>query len=107
MNFIKKHYLKIILVLFVFLYMSSCIKSCNKSNTIKHNIEIIDSLKNERNLLTDSIKYLNNEIIIRDIKLENLNTRLTEQKQTNNKLLNRKNIINIKNELGEKTNEQK
>ena len=107
MNFIKKHYLKIILVLFVFLYMSSCIKSCNKSNAIKQNIEIIDSLKTERALLTDSIKYLNNEIVIRDIKLDNLNTRLNEQKQTNTKLLNRKNIINIKNELSEKTNEQK
>ena len=101
MNFLKKHYLKIIIVILILFSMNSCIKSCSRGNEIKKYEYTVDSLNNDNYKLSDSLKTLNNIITIKDVELSNLKERLNEQKQTNNKLLNRRNIINIKNDIHE------
>lgn len=104
MDFIKKHWMKIVIGLFVVVFLGMCTNNCSNKNTIRtmqqtysKSDSIILSLNDSVCLLNDSIKYLN-----KDIKaLERDNFSLQNHVNDLNKALKRNVVVNITSDKNE------
>lgn len=104
-DFMSKHWQKIVMILLVIMFFSTCASNCsnkNKLRTYSKEIVMIDSIKNT---LNDSIAVLNVDIKA----LQNENGRLRDKVELLNKsnsdlnnALHRNVIVNIKQEKDEK-----
>lgn len=110
MEFIKKHYKKLLIVLFCLLFFNCCTKSCTKSNKIR-TLEIqLDSIKCSNIEYFDSIVYLNNIIKHKDVELNSKDEQINQLNKTINTVINKNAINHIRvivpeSEKNNKTNE--
>lgn len=100
-EFIKKNYIKIVMILLVLFSFSMCAKNCSNKNKLRTNIEAGALLDQNIKQLEDSIVVLN--ITIKDLKndLSTANSKvelLTKSNDDLNKALGRKVVVNISQE---------
>lgn len=105
MEFIKKHWQKILIVLFVLLFFGTCTSNCSHKNEIRVLKNTYASTDSIISSLNDSISFYKLEIkeLKRDKKemaekIEMLNKSVSDL----NKALNRSVVVNIKQESDEK-----
>jgi len=106
-EFFKKHYMKILIVLFAILYFNACTKSCSKNielNIVK--IEL-DSVYTANKTVNDSLLYLNNTIKLKDVEIENKNKQIEQLSTTLNTVLKKNTTNNIRVIVPEQKNEIK
>lgn len=104
MDFIKKHWIKIVIGLFVVIFFGMCTNNCsnkNKIRTMEHTYltsdSIITTLTDSVSLLNDSIKYLNKDIE----GLKRDNSSLKAHVEDLNKALRRNVVVKISNKENE------
>lgn len=104
MEFIKKHWKKIVLGLFVIIFFGMCSNNCSNKNelrNLKSTYSQADSIMTSMNdsilFLNDSIKYLNKDI--ESLKRDNF--ALQNHVSDLNKALNRNVVVNIKQDTDE------
>ncbi len=104
MDFIKKHWMKIVIGLFVIIFFGMCTNNCSNKNKIRtmqqtysKSDSIISTLNDSIVILNDSIKYLN-----KDIKsLERDNLSMKNHVEDLNRALKRNVVVNITNDKNE------
>lgn len=110
MDFIKKYYKKILIVLFCLLFFNCCTKSCTKSNEIRTLQIQLDSMKCSNIEYFDSIIYLNSIIKHKDVELNSKDEQINQLNKTINTVINKNAINHIRvivpeSEKNNKTNE--
>lgn len=105
MEFLKTHYKKILLVLFVFIFFNTCTKNCSKSNDLRVIEYKLDSCLKNDILLTDSIIYLNTIIKHKNVELNAKNEQIEQLQKTLSTVINKNAVNNIRVIVPEKTKE--
>jgi len=102
MNWLKKYWKEIIIVLLIIFGLNKCTQSCSKSSEIdKQKIELqykdslLDQSKFYIQSLNDSIIYLNNTIKIYEEKVSGLNQALSIQDEAAKRITEAKQNINV------------
>lgn len=95
-NYIKQHYMKILVILLTFLFFNSCVKSCTRNIDLNNANTEIDSLYHVNSTLIDSINTLNNIIITKDIEIDNKNKNNEQLSNTLSSLINKQTTNNIR-----------
>lgn len=96
MNFIKENYKKILIVLFVLIFFSTCSKNCSKSNDIRQYEVELDSCKNLSNTLNDSVLTLNTIIDQKNIEINEKDKQIDQLKSTVSAMINKNSINHIR-----------
>ena len=81
MELIKRHWKKIVIILFALLFLNTCTKSCSKSNEIRKYQYELDSLVNTNKVSLDSIATLQDIIKERDFKINVYELQLNEKNE--------------------------
>ena len=96
MEFLKKHYKKVLIVLFCLLFFNCCTKSCSKSNELNMIKIELDSCKHDNIKYHDSIVYLNSIINHKDIELNSKNEQINQLNKTISTVINKNAVNHIK-----------
>lgn len=99
MEFIKKKWQIIVIVLLVLFGMNKCASSCTNSNLYeeseKNRIEQVDSLNNIIKTMNDSISILNTKITVYEERVNGLNNALSIQDEANKRISEAKKNIQV------------
>lgn len=96
MNFIKQHFMKIVVCLLMLLFVNSCVKNCSKSNSLRAYEQLTDSLEMIVNDQVDSIMHLNNIIDINSVEIKNKNSQIEQMQNTINAIMKKTTTNNIR-----------
>ena len=96
MDFLKKHYNKILMVLFCVIFLNCCMKNCTKSNEIRTMQTQLDSCIHNNTKYHDSIIYLNNIINHKNVEIDSKNEQINQLNRTINTVINKNSINHIR-----------
>lgn len=106
-EFIKKHYMKILIVLFAILYFNACTKSCSKNIELNNVKTELDSIYTANKTVNDSLLYLNNIIELKNVEIKNKNSQIEQLSITLNNVLKKNTTNNIRVIIPDQKNELK
>lgn len=95
MEFIKKNWKIIVIVLLVLFSLSKCTQSCNRASDITKQEMKINSLDSTINVLNDSITSLNTTIKVYEEKVSGLNQSLSIQEEAAKRISEAKKNISV------------
>ena len=99
MDWIKKHWHIIVIIILVIFGMNKCASSCTNSNNYKNSektrIELVQKYDSIQNVLTDSIVVLNTRIQVYEEKIAGLSQTLSIQEEANKRISEAKKNISI------------
>jgi uncharacterized coiled-coil protein SlyX len=96
MNFIKRHFTKIVICLLAFLFVNSCAKNCSKGNSLRTYEQRTDSLEMLVNKQFDSIRQLNGIINVNEVEIKNKNSQIEHMQNTINAIMKKTTTNNIR-----------
>lgn len=105
MEFIKKNWQKILLFIFIGLFLTTCGNNCSNKNKIRNYNSVVAGYDSTINTLNDSIFLLNEEIDDMHDSIKNLNLNISLIKKSNtdlNRALKRNVVVNINKHIDEK-----
>lgn len=102
MNFIKKNWKNILLILFVILFISKCTSSGNYERKYNKQLQRTEFVQDSMNCVyANSSHYIDSlKSVIRynEIEIKNLNDKIVLLQKQNDKLANKPVVVNIKKE---------
>lgn len=95
MEFIKKNWKIIVIVLLVLFSLSKCVQSCNRASEVTKQEAKVSSLDSTINVLKDSITSLNTTIKVYEEKVSGLNQSLSIQEEAAKRISEAKKNISV------------
>lgn len=99
MEFLKKKWQIIVIVILILFGMNKCASSCTNENKYesseKTRIEQVDSLNNIINIMNDSIKSLNMKVQVLEATINGNQEMINRLSQANEQISNAKKNINV------------
>ena len=99
MEFLKKKWQIIVIVLLILFGMTKCASSCTNSNEFeaseKNHIEYVQKMDSIVKVLNDSIVVLNTKITVYEERVAGLNNALSIQDEANKRISEAKKNINV------------
>lgn len=99
MDWIKKHWYIIVIIILVIFGMNKCASSCTNSNNYQNSektrIELVQKHDSIQKVLTDSIVILNTRIQVYEEKIAGLSQSLSIQEEANKRISEAKKNISI------------